>query len=322
MKGVIVNRSIYSQDAMAAVMGFVVAQTAKIHSSVYEIKYQDVRYRGLVYLDTSGPEWLDSILYMSTDQVGRAEWLNVAADDVPKVELKQAMTGTTVHEGGIGYDWSEKELQMAVQLGIPLKDRKARTARLAAEQLIDRLIWTGDATKGFTGMINSPLVPSVDAAATGTGSSTRWKDKSPGQILADFNAMLQGVYVNTGRTALANTVALPSQAHLYLASTILPDSGGKTLLEWISSTNLFTTGSRQQLTIISLPELDTAGDGGVSRAMAWRKDREVVQGYMPMPFRFYAPWQTGPWRFDVPGLFRYGGVEWFLPKEGLYMDGV
>lgn len=316
------NRSIYTRDAMQAAMGFVIAQTAKINSNVYEIKYQDVRYRGLVYMDTEGPEWVESILYMSSDAVGKAEWLNPDADDIPKVDLKMAMTGTTVHDAGIGYDWTEKEIQRAIMLNIPLKDRKARAARQAAEQMIDRLVWTGQASKGMTGIINGPLVPVVDAAATGTGSSTRLRDKTPGQILVDFNRMLQGVYVNTGRTALANVVALPTEAHLYLASTILPDSGGKTLLEWIASTNLYTTGSRQALNIIALPELDAAGAGGTSRAVAFRNSREVVQGYLPMPFRFSQPWQTGPWRWDVPGMFRFGGVEWFLPKEGLYMDGL
>lgn len=316
------NRSIYTQDAMQAAMGFVIAQTARINSTVYEIKYEDVRYRGLIFVDTEGPEWLESILYASSDAVGRAEWLNPDADDVPKVELQMALTGTTIHEAGIGYDWTEKEIQRAMQLGMPLKDRKARAARMAAEQMIDRLIWSGDPQKGMTGIINAPLVPKVDAAATGTGSSTFWKDKTPGQILADFNTLLQGVYLGTGRTSIANTVALPSQAHLYLASTILPDSGGKTLLEWIATTNLFTTGSRQNLNIISLPELDNAGVGNVGRAVAFRNAREVVQAYLPMPFRFYQPWQTGPWRWDVPGLFRFGGVEWFLPKEGLFMDGV
>ena len=316
------NRSIYTRDAMQSAMGFVIAQTAKINSTVYETKYQDVRYRGLVYMDTEGPEWVESILYMSSDVVGKAEWLNPDADDVPKVDLKQAMTGTTVHDAGIGYDWTEKEVQRAMMLNIPLKDRKARAARQAAEQMIDRLVWAGQASKGMTGIINAPLVPVVDAAATGTGSSTRLRDKTPGQILVDFNRMLQGVYVNTGRTALANVVALPTEAHLYLASTILPDSGGKTLLEWIASTNLYTTGSRQPLNIIALPELDAAGAGGTSRAVAFRNSREVVQGYLPMPFRFSPPWQTGPWRWDVPGMFRFGGVEWFLPKEGLYMDGL
>lgn len=316
------NRSMYTADAMTAAMGFVVAQTSRIHSQVYQIKYQDVRYRGLINVDSEGPEWVDSILYASYDGVGRAEWLNTAADDIPKAELKNDITGTTVHEAGIGYDWTEKEVQRAMQLGIPLKERKAAYARLAAEQMIDRLIWVGDVQKGMTGIINAPLVPRVDAAATGTGSSTKWKDKTPGQILADINALLQGVYVNTGRTGLANTVLLPSAAHLYLASTILPDSGGKTLLEWVASTNLYTTGSRQQLTIVSMPELNGTGSGGTDRAVAFRNAKEVVQAYLPMPFKFSPPWQTGPWRWDVPGMFRFGGVEWFLPKEGLYMDGV
>lgn len=316
------NRSIYTQDAMTAAMGFVIAQTARVNTTVYEIKYEDVRYRGNVFIDSEGPEWVDSILYTSSDAVGRAEWLNPDADDVPKVELMQNLTGTTVHEAGIGYDWTEKEIQRSMQLGIPLKDRKARAARQAAEQMIDRLIWSGDPQKGMTGIINAPIVPKIDAAATGTGSSTFWKDKTPGQILSDVNNLLQGIYVGTGRTSTADTLLLPTDAHLFLASTLLPDGGGQTLLDWIAKTNLYTTGSRQQLNILALPELNDAGPANVGRAVAYRKAREVVCAYMPMPFRFYQPWQTGPWRWDVPGLFRFGGVEWFLPKEGLYMDGV
>ena len=76
------NRSIYTQDAMTAAMGFVIAQTARINTTVYEIKYEDVRYRGNVFIDSEGPEWVDSILYTSSASGLSHSARPTASDDV------------------------------------------------------------------------------------------------------------------------------------------------------------------------------------------------------------------------------------------------
>ncbi|MBY0298990.1 MAG: DUF2184 domain-containing protein, partial [Methylobacterium sp.] len=48
----------------------------------------------------------------------------------------------------------------------------------------------------------------------------------------------------------------------------------------------------------------------------------VLKLWMPMPFRFFPAWQTGPWRFDVPGAFRLGGVDIRRPGACRYVDGI
>ena len=65
---------------------------------------------------------------------------------------------------------------------------------------------------------------------------------------------------------LADTLAVPPTAYAHLMSTILPDSGGMTLLAWIKQNNVLTTETQQALTILPIAELATAGAGSVGRA--------------------------------------------------------
>jgi hypothetical protein len=48
----------------------------------------------------------------------------------------------------------------------------------------------------------------------------------------------------------------------------------------------------------------------------------VLKMHIPMPHRFLPVWQTGPMRFDVPGIFRLGGLEIRRPKAVRYVDGI
>jgi hypothetical protein len=48
----------------------------------------------------------------------------------------------------------------------------------------------------------------------------------------------------------------------------------------------------------------------------------VLKIHIPMPHRFLPVWQTGPMKYDVPGIFRLGGLEIRRPKAVRYVDGV
>lgn len=308
-------------DAQVA-MAYAVSQATRINAAVYRTKYASIRYRGLVPVDTTGPEWVKSVTYFSLDGIGAADWINTASDDVPKAEMTRGRMETTVHEAGIGYGWDLGELGQSQLLGINLADGKGIAARRAAEEMIDRVAFLGDATKGLTGMVNNPGVTVQDAAATGTGSATDWEDKTPGQIMSDVNAALTGVYTQTATTVVADTLLLPPAKMHYIGTQTVSDNRETTILEWLRENNVYTMETGQPLTIRAIRGLETAGDGGVARAVAYRNSMEVVKLNMPMPFRFFPVWQTGPFRFDVPGMFRIGGVDFLLPKEALYLDGI
>lgn len=310
-----------AQDAQVA-MNFAINQVSRIHPRVYEIKYPEIRYRGLLPVDTTGPEWVKSITYFSMDQVGQAEWFNAGSDDIPHADVLQDKAETTVSMAAIGYGYNIEELAQAQMLGIDLNPRKARAARRASELMIDQIALFGDVSKGFYGITNNPNVSYGNAPATGTASSTAWADKTADNVLADINALLTGVWTSSNTVEMADTLLLPSTQMHALGSRRLSSDSEVTLLEWILRTNTYTLETGNRLTIRSLRGLETAGAGNSTRMVAYRNDEEVLRLNMPMPFRFFPVWQVGPMRWEIPGAMRVGGVDISLPKAVRYMDAI
>lgn len=302
-------------DAQAA-LGFVVSQTTYIERQVNEITYPDIQYPGLVPVDTSAPEWIKTVTYYSSDKVGKADWINGNSDDIPLAGTERSKFETNVHMAGIGYGYGLEEISQAQMLGINLTADDAIAARRAYEEMVDRVVFAGDASKGFSGLLN---FPGVTAATAITGD---WDTATPGQILKDVNAALTGQFTGTLYTGLADTLLLPYSKFLLISTTPLNDNGTDTILSWLQSKNVYTAQTGQPLTIRGLRGLDAAGAGGTARMVAYRRNPMVLKMHIPMPHRFLPVYQAGPLRWEVPGIFRLGGVDVRRPKEMVYLDGI
>lgn len=309
-------------DAQQRALAFLVSQAMRIERQVYAIRYQDIQYPQLVPVDMTGPEWIAGVTYFSSDMVGRADWFHGKADDVPHAEISRDKFEATVSMAAIGYDYDLEELGQAMMLGVDLRADKGAAARRAAEEFIDRVAFFGDARKNYTGLLNSPYVTAGSAAATGAGNSTRWGDKTPDEILADFNTVLTGQFTGTLGAEMADTVIMPYTQMLDIATRRLNDLSQVTILQWLLDNNVYRIQTGQQLTIRGVWGLETAGAGGLPRLCAYRRDPSVVCLYMPMPFQFLQAWQQGPIRYEVPGIMRISGVEVRRPGAFRYLDGI
>ena len=313
---------IQSMDAQAAYT-FLVQQATLIEPTVYETVYADLQYASLIPVDTSAPEWIKTITYMSVDGVGQAQWFHGNAHDVPRVETTRDKGESTVHMAAIGYGYNLEEIQTAAMMGMNLEDSKARMARRAAEEFIDRWAFIGDTAKGATGLINNAGVTATTAPADGTGTATTFASKTPDLILRDVNAVLTGMFTNSLGTQIADTLLMPYSVMMDLAQRRIDPTMSMTIFEWLMQNNIYTITTGQRLTVRGVfSYLDTAGATNTKRMVAYRRSPEVLKFHMPMPFRFWPVWQTGPLRFDVPGTFRVGPVDVRLPSAVRYLDGI
>lgn len=303
-------------DAQAA-LGFVVSQASYIEQQVNEISYPDIQYPGLIPVDTSASPLAKTVTYYSMDKAGRAEWLNGNADDVPNASTTMTKHETSVHTAGIGYSIGWEEIQHAQLLGVNLQADHAMAARRAYEEMIDEISLEGDTTKGFEGLFNSTAVP--QAAAT-NGSWTA-SGTSADNILQDVNDALQNVHTNTVTTAMADTLLLPWTQYNFIATKRLGDTE-TTVLRFLQQHNIYTANTGQPLLIRGMRKLDDAGISGGARMVAYRRDPMVLKLHIPMPHRFLPVYQAGPLRFEVPGIFRLGGLDIRRPKEVVYVDGL
>lgn len=306
-------------DAQSA-LGFVVSQTSLIETEVNRIQYPDLVYRELVPISTEGSPFVTSVTYFSADQYGKADWINGNSDDIPRAGTTRAQHQTPVYTAGIGYGYGWEEIGRAQLLGINLSAEDAAAARRASEEMIEQVALEGDASKGFEGLYNNSNVVPIPATkpwiAT-SGAATAL------EIVGDINDALQNVFNGTNTVALADTLLLP-WAHYNMIATrpMSTDNPQETILSWVLKHNIYTANTGRPLRIRGVRYLDTAGVSAVPRMIAYRYDRRTMVMHIPMPHQFMPAYQSGPLRWDIPGVMRLGGLDIRLPKEVVYMDGL
>lgn len=313
-------------------LSLIAGQAYKINQKVYEARYPDWDFGRLIFVDTSGPEWSPGILTYTSDMSGRANWQSGAAKDIPLADVTQDMQTKTFHLAAIGYQWNIEEVNVAIQVGAPLPDRRARAARLAYTKFMFDLTLFGDTEKGVGGLTNYGGVAAAIAPADGTGSSPLWVSsagvgiKTPAQIVRDINLGLQGVSLATFETEMADTILLPVEAFNYIAATPYSATTMETILSFVMRTNLYTMTTGRPLTIRSVRELGTAATTGAAagdgRMVVYKNDQDYAKLHLPMPHRFLPLYQDGPLNFTIPGIFRTGGVELLTTVAIRYIDGI
>jgi hypothetical protein len=307
-----------NQQAMA----FLVSQTTYIEAEVYRTQYPDIIYPQLVPIDTSAMEWAKSVTYFSVDKVGKADWLSSASTELPLADINRNKFEQTIEMAAIGYRYNLEEVGQAMMIpGLNLTSERAEAAVRAYEEFMDKLARFGSTAKNFTGLFNNTNIPQSNAIADGTGSSSLWSTKTADQMIRDVQASVTNVYQSSLTVEMADTVLLPITQYQLLADTRIPNTA-ISALDYLKKYNVYTSTTGQELMIRGVLNLDTAGVGGTARMMTYRRDPRVLKLHVPMIHKFLPVWQTGPITFDIPGIFRVGGVEVRRPGACRYTDSI
>jgi hypothetical protein len=300
---------------------------AIINTTMYEVEYPDIQLAGLIPINTNFPEWAIHHASGITDKTGRAKWQSTFAKDVPLADVTVSYEMGQFAEYAVGYQFNNGELGVSGLVGYNLTERKAASARYAADLFVYETGLIGSQEKGFGGLLNHPQAFTAPASKpwvlnTGVGNAT------PEEIVTDVNFLLLGP--QNGATGvitnlLADTLMLPPAAYSYIATTAYGVSApGKTILQVLAASNVFTQRTGRALTIREMPWLTNAATVGIvggGRAVAYNNSAYALELPMAMPFRFFPVWQDGPFNFAVPGMGRIGGLD--LKRPALrYLDGV
>lgn len=306
----------YNVDAQAA-MGFIVSQTSYIEPLVYEQPYPDIQYPALIPVDTSAPPWIKTITFYSGDKFGVAQWINANADDLPLAGAELSKFESAVYSAGIAYGFGYEEIRQAQMLGMNLDATNAMAARRAYEEFVDNAALNGDARKNMSGIINFPTITPTAAPYGDWDASSFNVDHA----LADINYGIIGIGTDTLWQMLGNTVLMSDERLALLASLRIPNTS-ETIFSYIMRNNAYTARTGQPLTIRSVRGLSTAGVGGTQRLVVYRRDPTVLKMHIPLPLLFLPPYQAAPLRWEIPGIFRLGGLDIRQPKLVRYLDGI
>lgn len=307
------NGKIFEDAQQAA--GFAVPALYRTHATVFEIKYPSFNYAGLVPVNTEGDRWDIGTLVYSGDVAGVASWVGGKAFDIPNASVNFNQGLSNFHLAGVGYELALQEVNRASRMGVELDGRKASAARMVAEKFIYDRVISGSTDKNTTGLINNASVPTANAP---TGS---WATATPAQILTDVNTALTDVFTNSGETAVANSLLLPTTKFLFLNNTQLSNTA-QSLLTFIKENNSYTAVTNQPLDIRPSRELATAGSGGTARMIAYEKSPDNMEFFLPGIFEFLPPFATSSMSWRVDGIMNVGQLEIYRPKTVSYRDNI
>jgi hypothetical protein len=314
-------RNFMMDDTFQQALSFMVAQTSYIEPQVVRLKYPELNYAQFVPIDTAANEWAKSITFFSVDMVGQADWFNHLARDIPIADIQRQKHEQGIEMAAIGYRYTLEELGQAMMLpNTNLTIERASAARRAYEEMVHSIAMYGDTRKNWLGLTNHSLPAIVDLGTSFAGSVALGTPAGISAVLQAVNGILTNIWQSSLTVEMADTLLLPLSVTTLLSMTQLPNTT-MNLMEWILKNNLYTQEVGAPLLMRGVRGLDTASAAGNGRAIAYRKDPEVLKLHQPMTHRFLPVWQTGPIVFDVPGIFRIAGLEIRRPGAFRYLDG-
>ncbi|WEK42975.1 MAG: DUF2184 domain-containing protein [Candidatus Sphingomonas colombiensis] len=308
------------RDAQQAA-SFVNPSLYRTHSFI-EQRYPSFDFAGLVPVNTDGDMWDVGTLVYSGDIAGAADYIGRKAFDIPNVSVNFSQGLSNFHLAGAGYELSLGEVNRFARIitqnpsgTASLGQRKANAANMVAAKFVyDRAI-RGSTEKNFTGLVNDARVPTASAP---NGS---WATATPAQMLADVNAALNDVIVNTKETAMPNSLVIPTSKFLTANNAQLPNTP-TSVLTFLAQNNSYTAMTKQPLDIRPSRELETAGSSGTGRMVAYEKNPDNMEFFYPGMFEFMPEFPTSSMTWRVDGVMNVGQLEIYRPKTVTYRDGL
>lgn len=293
-------------------LAFFISQLSTVESKIYEAIYRKIVYQEFIPIDTSQPEWVDSVQYVSYDAVTVGKFIGANAKDLPQSDLNASISTIPVFYGGNSYGYSLDELRKSQQMRIPVDTTKGSNSRRGFEEHAQRVAFAGDSARGITGLFNNANVQ-LSNSAHDFSAATGQAD------ISYMNAVLINIWQNSAESHLANVFVMDSANWAIISEKRMDTGTDTTVLEYFKTNNLYTAMTNQPLTIKQNFELKTAGAAGVARIMAYELSPDNLVMHMPLPWRSVAPQAVGL-RIEISAEYKFGGVEFRYPGSAAYHD--
>lgn len=293
-------------------VAFYISQLTNLESKVYETLYPDIIFPELVPVNTSDPEWIDQVAYLSFNGVTMGKFIAANGRDLPQSDIDTNISHIPVNYAGNSFGYSLEELRKAAAMRIPLDAAKARIAYRGAMQHSQQVAFFGDADRNMYGLFNHPNVP-LD------NSTINWNTATGNEMVAALNSLLIKVWNQSNTRHVANTLLLPTTIWSIISSKRMDTGTDTTVLEFFRRNNNSTGVTGQELDIRAVLWLNDAGVGGAPRMMAYEKNEDNLTMRNPIPWRSLPP-QATALCLKIPCEYKISGCEFRYPLSAAYRD--
>ena len=210
------------------------------------------------------------------------------------------------------------------QIGRSLPELLEKGIQMNYQKSLDQNVYTGYKEMGTEGLVNNSKLVVTSAAATGTGNSTMWKDKTPDQILDDINKAITDVWeaAEYDLAGMPNHILIPPQQYALLTSRKVSEAGNVSVLNYLLEHNI-AKNQGVQIAIEPSRWCIGAGTDGKDRMVVYVNDENMLYFDITVPL---ARIMTQPSVGDMAYLTAYAGqhgeVKFAYYETARYVDGI
>lgn len=211
------------------------------------------------------------------------------------------------------------ELDRSQLLGQPIDAQKTDAMNILKEMNTDQMCYIGATEVGAQGLLNSSLV-TAGSVVTGVSGSTLWASKTPDEILADVNSLLESTWSASAFAVCPSKLLLPPFQFSLIASQKVSSAGNISVLQFLKQNSISLQINGKELDIQPVKWLTGRGAGGADRMVAYTNEEDRVRFPM-VPIRRETAYYQGI-RFVAPYIWAFGVMEFVYPETVQYADGI
>lgn len=255
----------------------------------------------------------------SSNAGGNMSWISAETTAIPGVMINGERVVTPLRLLAREVSYTSPELERSQSTGQPIDVQQLSALNTVYQMNTDQMVYIGAAEVGATGLFNSSAVTAGNVAA-GISGSTYWSQKTPDEILADVNTLIQGSWEAAAYAVCPGELRLPPTEFSYIASQKVSSAGNVSILKFLEENCISLRINGRPLNIQPVKWLSGRGQGGVDRMCVYTNELDRLRFPM-VPIRRETPYYQGI-RFTSPYLWAFGEVEIVYPETVRYADGI
>ncbi len=302
----------------------VISNFEHLQAGAENVLLPEIRWTDIIPMesvDTSINPGARMASYLVRDRRGRGAFRGRESKNIPSVGTTLDKVTVPIESAGVTAHFDRADAR-AVLMGneTNLMTELGEVMREASERHIERTTFYGFAALGYQGFLAYSGVPATTAALK-DGSHTAWTYATGDQIIFDIQNAIATVFTTTKGVFLPDTVALPPLQFAALTATKASAAADKSLMEYLSTNNIYTQQTGQKLNFVHLRYLQGAGAGSTDRMVVYTKNPKCFWMPMPLPFEMLEPQQRG-FGVDLLAEYVFGSFHMKQPLSAQYVDGI
>jgi len=299
-----------------------------LHEPLYSVTWsRDIKLREGVTMANESTSFLRTsfgatggLATGSNTAGGGKNWISPNSNDIAGVDVNGERIVKPLRLWGQEVSFSSVELDRSQLLGQPVDVSKMKGLTIKYNMDIDEQVYIGDDSLGVKGLLNSTEVTFGNVALNAATTSRLWTAKTPDEILADVNTLINATYAATGFAVCPSDLLLPPAQFAYLASQKVSTAGNVSILTFLEDNSLSLRINGKKLNIQPVKWLTGRGAGATDRMVAYTNDGERVR-FPLVPIRRETAYYHGI-KFAAPYISALGEVEFVYPETVQYADGI